>query len=60
MSCSSQLKVRKVSDVNQNDLQCLNNFRENIFKAIERVYCIGHCQPVNALHVGLCIVPARE
>lgn len=48
MSCSSQLKVHKVSDVNQNDLQFLHNFRENIFKAIGKVYCIGGCEPINA------------
>lgn len=48
MSCSSQLQVYKVSDVNHNDLQFLHNFGENIFRAVERVYCIGHCEPVNA------------
>lgn len=48
MSCSSQLQVYKASDVNHNDLQFLHNFGENIFRAVERVYCIGHCEPVNA------------
>lgn len=50
MSCSSQLHVYKVSDVNHNDLQFLHSFGENIFRAVERVYCIGHCEPVNAYH----------